>query len=239
MGLTTFIYGLWDPRDGRLRYIGKSNNPKTRLTNHLRAARKKGATNHLRCWLIGVMNDGEKPMMEVLEEVPVSRWKETERDWINQCRDHGIDLVNIADGGLGGGARGRVVSEESRQKMRDRWADPEWRAKTIAAKNAGKARARAERGGKALTDKGMASFKKKRKAWAPMKGRGFTEEHKSKIGAANAVALAGRAPAEEVRIKGLEVRWSDPDAGERQAEAMEKYRDPETGQFLSREKVGG
>ena len=33
----TFIYALVDPRDGRVRYVGKSNRPYSRATQHLNA----------------------------------------------------------------------------------------------------------------------------------------------------------------------------------------------------------
>ena len=233
MGLT-YIYGLWDPRDGRLRYIGKSNDPKSRLPAHLRAARKKGATSHLRCWLIGLMNDDERPMLEILEEVPISDWQECERDWIKQCRDLGLDLVNSCPGGLGGGIPASKLSEETIRKrseaMKLKWQDPEHRKKVAEAKKkSGK-----PQGWAAMSLEQRQAFRDKRKTWSPRLGQKNTAEHNAKIGAANAVALKGVAPAKEVTDKGLEARWSDLDAKVRQAEAMEKYRGPD-GRFLPKE----
>jgi len=233
--LTTYIYGLWDPRDGRLRYIGKSNDPKSRLPAHLRAAKKKGATSHLRCWLIGLMNDDERPMMEILEEIAVSDWQECEKDWIKQCRDIGLDLVNSCPGGLGGGVTRANMSEETRRKRSEsakaRWQDPEWRARMMEAR----ANSTKPKGQDAWTEEQRQGFKEKRKAWSPMKGRKLTEEHKAKIGAANAVALKGRPFPAPIGM-GARVRWSDPSARAKQAKAMEKYRGPD-GRFLPVKKV--
>ena len=235
MELTTFIYGLWDPRDGRLRYIGKSNKPKERLTNHLRAARKKGATTHLRCWLIGLMDEGEKPLLEVLEEVSRDSWQEVERDWIRQCKEHGIDLVNLCSGGLGGAHKGHETSESTRQKMRDYWADPEWRAKTLQARKEGVEKAKKKRDGRFRTPEGLAAFKEKRKTWSPGKGKKHTTEHNAKIGAANAVALKGYQVPKEVREMGNKTRWSKPGEHERWSELTKQRPRRPDGTFLPKD----
>ena len=129
------------------------------------------------------------------------------------------------------------LSEEARRKrseaMKKKWQDPAWRAKIKAAKEkSGK-----PQGWAAMTEEQRQAFKEKRKTWSPRKGMKNTPEQNAKIGAANAIALAGRPLPKGAIEKGHRVRWSDPEARQRQAEAMEKYRDPETGQFLPKEAV--
>ena len=36
-----FIYALSDPRDDKIRYIGKANNPESRYKNHYNSSRDK------------------------------------------------------------------------------------------------------------------------------------------------------------------------------------------------------
>lgn len=38
---TTFIYGLLDPRTKELRYIGKADDPNTRLAKHTKYSQKE------------------------------------------------------------------------------------------------------------------------------------------------------------------------------------------------------
>lgn len=92
-----FIYGLIDPRDRALRYIGKSNNPKKRLHRHLIDARL--ARYHRECWLKGLLDAGLRPELIILEECPQDIWKEREQYWIAHYRERGADLVNRTDGG--------------------------------------------------------------------------------------------------------------------------------------------
>jgi group I intron endonuclease len=112
---TTFIYGLWDPRNGRLRYVGKSDNPKQRLIGHVSIAKKE--LNPCASWIRSLLKQDLRPLVTVLEEVPVSEWEATERHWIEKCRDLGIKLTNLLDGGEGGSVPGRKHSKETREKM--------------------------------------------------------------------------------------------------------------------------
>lgn len=85
------IYGLYD-KAGRLRYIGKANNPVERLKGHMRDGRKRKTP--LYDW---IRKHGE-PEMRVLESDCVD-WKEAERRLIREARERGEKLLNLADGG--------------------------------------------------------------------------------------------------------------------------------------------
>jgi hypothetical protein len=86
------IYGLYD-KSGKLRYIGKANNPAERLKSHMRDARRRCKTP-LHYWLLkhGV------PEMRVLE-ADCEDWREAERRLIREFRSTGARLLNLAEGG--------------------------------------------------------------------------------------------------------------------------------------------
>lgn len=214
-----YIYGLWDSRDSRLRYIGKTINPKARLRRHC-LDYDKGKITHCSTWVKGLLNDGLEPMMEILEECTEETWREAERDWIAKARGFGLDLVNMVDGGMGGAVRGRKLSKEHIEKMvkarvykpsplKGRPLSPERKAQLLAARQGVK----------------------------PRLGMKNSPEQNAKIGAANAIALKGRKLDEahliELRKNGLK-RWETEGASDKQREAMEKNGRNDKGQFLSK-----
>lgn len=120
---TTFIYGLNDPETGECRYIGKADDPHKRLFGcggHLKRCHKK---HHCACWIKSLVNRGLRPLLEVLQEVPVLEWELWERAWISASRKIGMDLTNVTDGGDGteGGEKhpsfGMRHSAEARAKI--------------------------------------------------------------------------------------------------------------------------
>lgn len=122
------IYGLVDPRDLCLRYVGKSKNPTKRLRSHLK---EKGSTRKHR-WLDQLRSLGIAPNMVVLESCDEANWQDRETRWIaffKQPEWSGDRLCNHTDGGEG------LVnpSAETRSKMSDlaknRMADPVVRSK--------------------------------------------------------------------------------------------------------------
>ncbi len=101
MSETTFIYALSDPRDPlNIRYIGKADNPKHRLSKHLWEMEKLGNT-HKSCWIKNLSKQGLRPAISILDEVPKTHWQEFEKDHIQMARNAGFDLVNSTEGGEG------------------------------------------------------------------------------------------------------------------------------------------
>lgn len=64
----TWIYGLADPRDGRIRYIGKSANPLSRLSSHARKGARKVCA-----WYAELNALGLGPCLVFLEKVPAGQ----------------------------------------------------------------------------------------------------------------------------------------------------------------------
>lgn len=94
-----FIYGLADPDSLCVRYIGKAYNPKNRYTQHLNL--KQRMNERKREWLESLAQLGKVPVMQILEEVPIDRWREREIYYIEHFKGLGFDLVNKYRGGGG------------------------------------------------------------------------------------------------------------------------------------------
>ena len=115
---TTFIYGLKDPRDGLIYYVGKSNHPKMRLEQHL----IESINDSKMLWIGDLLSNGYEPELVILEEVSRQYWREAERQWISKGRKDGWPLVNLTNGGDGLTEQCdefRMVTSYMTQNMRD------------------------------------------------------------------------------------------------------------------------
>ena len=107
-----YIYGLHDPRTGELRYIGKSDNPRERLAQHLREDRG----TYRASWVRHLKNAGLKPALSVIDAGDRgSDWAWMERLYIAAARASGARLTNITDGGEGT----RGLPPETLKRMAD------------------------------------------------------------------------------------------------------------------------
>ena len=82
------IYGLVDPRDRCLRYIGKTHKRRElRLQEHLEAARC-GKTSYVYNWIRELLESDCSPEIFVLERIPGDcSWAEAERHQIKFWRE--------------------------------------------------------------------------------------------------------------------------------------------------------
>jgi len=108
------IYSLTDPRNGRVRYVGKTNNIRKRLCSHVQEALHRQEHNHRCNWIRSLLSAGQTPSLSILESGD-GDWVVAEKKWIKNFRDAGYDLVNATDGGEG--AEGYTPSAETRAKM--------------------------------------------------------------------------------------------------------------------------
>lgn len=99
MKTTTFIYALKDPNTNNVRYIGKANDPYVRFRHHLIKCRDKNT--HKRNWINKLKDDNLKPILEILDEVPIDNWQKYEKMYIKKYLNDGCDLMNYTDGGDG------------------------------------------------------------------------------------------------------------------------------------------
>lgn len=115
--LTTYIYKLIDPRNLKIRYIGKTSRPKDRKYLHFTGRGKTYCSN----WIKGILEDGLLPIMEVIDEVTSNDprdWVELEQYWIKKHWDMGCDLTNLTEGGEG--AVGYRHTDESKRKIAEK-----------------------------------------------------------------------------------------------------------------------
>ena len=89
------IYALVDPRDGRVRYIGKAKDAQKRLKGHLRETRRHSP---LYSWIAALKKQDLMPSCEILETC-VGDWRDAEKKLIAEYREKFPDLLNLADGG--------------------------------------------------------------------------------------------------------------------------------------------
>ena len=95
----TNIYTLTDPVTGEIRYVGKANNIRQRYKAHLNKARKHQI--HKKNWIELLKRKGLKPIIDVIDIVPINEWIFWETYWISQIRAWGFKLINYTNGGDG------------------------------------------------------------------------------------------------------------------------------------------
>lgn len=133
--VVTRIYGLFDPRDGQLKYIGKTKGTlHGRLSGHINEVARGRTYLPRQKWLEGLLASNLKPEIELLEEVTVD-WQSAEQFWISYFRSIGASLMNATGGGEG--TEGFRHTEETILKIsasaRARYKKPGEREKTGSA----------------------------------------------------------------------------------------------------------
>lgn len=221
--IAVFIYGLIDPRDGHLRYVGRTKRRlPVRLNGHIQSARK-AADRHVHSWIRGILLSGMKPEIILLEQSDADGWVEAEQFWIEYARSLGADLTNIAAGGLG--ALGFHHTMEQRQKWsRERRGENHYGfgksrpPEVHAALNAGKLKYQQEHG-------------------HPMLGKKHSVETVAKIKENRALNPPKQTEAaQQSRRAAMEKRWADPAWRDRWTEIMSGPNNPLYGVPMTPEK---
>jgi DNA-binding CsgD family transcriptional regulator len=111
------VYGLYDPRDGALRYIGQTVRMlKVRLQAHLNPHNLKDS-RYVTRWLRILLSLNLEPSVRQLGEAYTrEELDRLEVRLIQESREQGALLTNIVEGG--GGRSGYKVSPETKLKMR-------------------------------------------------------------------------------------------------------------------------
>ncbi len=132
------IYALRDPRDGAVRYIGKTGFPATRLRFHLAPCNLRTHTKKT-CWLKKIVGMGLRPTLDILEECAADTLSDAECFWIAQGHGLGWRLTNGTSGGDGLVNPSAEIREKIASKLRGRTLPPE-HVEASAAGNRGKTR---------------------------------------------------------------------------------------------------
>lgn len=145
----SLIYGLFDPRDGLLRYIGQTvSSLKERLRGHCKDKR----FNHRTCWITCLKRLGLKPIIKPMVECPIEQACDEEAAMIASVRSTGALLLNRTDGDeypmssairvkLSEKHRGKKMSPEARAKMSAWQIGRKQTPEHIASRIAGRIRA--------------------------------------------------------------------------------------------------
>lgn len=96
MNETAYIYGLFDPRDTSLRYVGQTIETEKRLREHLRIFDGTPKSH----WITEVLSCGLSPKLIVLNEVPRKEADVCETETIDRYRALGCDLLNVHRNGM-------------------------------------------------------------------------------------------------------------------------------------------
>ena len=94
-----FIYCLKDPRDLSVKYVGKSNNPKKRLREHIYESKNKKTKRER--WISKLIKLNLLPILEVLKEIDKGDSIIWEPFYIKKFKQEGFDLVNYDELGMG------------------------------------------------------------------------------------------------------------------------------------------
>lgn len=119
-----YIYGLWDPTTGELRYVGKSDRPRERLSDQL----KEKAGTHRCHWVQSLVAQGLAPDQRIIDAVPFGDdWQAVERAYIAGAKTAGCRLTNATVGGDG------VVglSGDSLTRLRRTWVGRKHRPESL------------------------------------------------------------------------------------------------------------
>jgi len=108
-----FIYGLIDPETNLIRYVGKTNNLKSRFNKHLSECNKKGFWTPKNKWIRSLKERGLSPIMSIIEETTTEYVNNLEMEYIKKYPN----LTNSTEGGDGGWT-GNKHSVESIKKMK-------------------------------------------------------------------------------------------------------------------------
>jgi hypothetical protein len=117
-----YIYSLKDPNNFEVRYVGKTKfSLSKRLKQHVSDAEKiinKSNTrknNKRYSWIISLLKCDKLPIIELIESVDESIWKEREKFWISKFDN----LTNMTTGGDGGNTNsGRKFGERSLEEKK-------------------------------------------------------------------------------------------------------------------------
>jgi len=128
------VYVLCDPRTPeKIRYIGKTTRKlSNRLKEHMTEAFDVSKTTRKLNWIRSIVAAGMSPQINLVVDVIISEWEETERRFISEYKKAGHDLTNSTEGGDGMG----IPTEETRMKisaaLKGRTLSPEHCAKLLA-----------------------------------------------------------------------------------------------------------
>jgi hypothetical protein len=112
-----YIYGLIDPRNDEIRYIGKTINPKSRLIGHINESKDVKVVNYRVKWLRKLTKLGLRPEIVFLKTCPSNEYEKYETEYIKLYSSN--KLTNSDETGQGNKNRKReVLNRQSENRGR-------------------------------------------------------------------------------------------------------------------------
>lgn len=108
-----YIYGLVDPRNNKIRYIGKTINPKSRMYSHFNEI--KYYNTYKSRWIKKILSLKLKPIMKILKICPLEDFEKYEAEYIKIYKLN--NLVNSDEAGQGNIGRRKEIIEKSIEKI--------------------------------------------------------------------------------------------------------------------------
>ncbi len=118
----TYIYGLYEVgKENEIRYVGKTNNPKSRIHSHkhstIKNSKSRNHLTHKERWILKILNQGGNIGIKILEECNSQNWSEREILWISSYSN----LTNLSPGGETGitGKTFEISYEDCKKWIKD------------------------------------------------------------------------------------------------------------------------
>ncbi len=110
----TYIYVLIDPRDNSVRYVGKTSNPKYRLSGHIAECKKESTIHYRARWIKTLLKENLKPEIKFIKVCPLEKFEEIESHYIEMYKSY--KLTNSDESGQGNKNRIKEVIDRQSKK---------------------------------------------------------------------------------------------------------------------------
>lgn len=178
------VYGLYDPIDGELRYVGKTTQAlHLRLKSHVQPSSLKGRS-YRASWIKSLLARGVAPLICSIQKIGcISELGPAERYWIAFFRAAGARLVNGTDGGEGPGFQSEATKKKISGTLKTRVVSQEARANLSKALLGHRLSAETKEKISAARKGSVLSAETRAKMSAAHKGRTLAPEHIAKVAA--------------------------------------------------------
>ncbi len=110
-----YIYGLVDPRNNKIRYIGKTIHPKNRLSGHISECKNKKVIHHRAKWIRSILKLNLRPLIKFIKICPLDEFYKYESEYIKLYESN--NLTNSDMSGSGNIGRRREIIDRQINKV--------------------------------------------------------------------------------------------------------------------------
>jgi len=109
----TYIYVLIDPIDNDIRYVGKTSNPRSRLSGHITECKKESSKHYRARWIRSLLKNNLKPIIKFIKVCPLNDFVKFETEYIKMFKSE--RLTNSDETGQGNSSRIKEVLDRQSQ----------------------------------------------------------------------------------------------------------------------------